>query len=255
MTEQQKTDAALPKTPASKAPDDYFAEWRSKPSPTTLSPLITSLDPIVDKAMRSYGYTGDPNIKQTARIHIMRSLPRFDPSKSKLETFTFNELKRLQRLGPRQEHPIPIPEQASFDIRSVQNAEVELKDELGRDPTSHELADRTGLSLKRLSRLRTYGRPTVTENVFEDESGAVTPVGSPADSMDQVWTEAIYLGLSPVDQKIMDWSMGSHGEQVLSKTEMSQRLGMSVSAVTQRARRIADKLSEGSEYMLWQTRQ
>jgi len=232
--------------------DNVFKQWQARPDARTMTPLVKSLEPTIDKALKSYGYSGDPNMKTTAQLHVMKAIPRFDPSKSKINTFVTNELKRLQRLGPKQQHAMPIPEQAAYDLKSVQNIETELMADLGRDPTGEELADATGLSSKRIRGIKSkYAMPTLTESAFEAPNGDINLPGiDDNDEQERLWAEAVYSGLDPIDKKIMDWSMGWHGADRTSKTVMAQKLGVSIPAITQRAQRVAGKLAEGSEYKL-----
>lgn len=219
--------------------------WRQTQDPKAATRLLESLDPVIDKALHSYGYAGDPNMKATARLHALSVLPRFNPEKAKMDTFVFNELKRLQRLGPRQQYAIPIPERAAIDIGNLRQAEVDLTDTLGREPSSSELADHTGLSTDRIKKLKSqYGRPMLTEADIESGEMLGAMPGQDAESA-PLWAEAVYIGLSPSDQLIYDHTLGAHGKPSITKTQIAEKLGISVSAVTQRAQRISAKLKEG----------
>jgi DNA-directed RNA polymerase specialized sigma subunit len=226
-----------------------FHEWKSTPGPRTLTPLITALEPQISKALHTHGYESDPNVRTSVRLHLAKSLERFDPEKSHINTFVTNELKRVGRIGARHRYAIPVPEQASLDLKNIDQHTTQLSSDLGREPTVDEVSDATGLSARRISRLQsTHGMPTVTRESLEERDFA-EPATEAVDP-DELWVEAVYDGLDPYDKKILDWSLGWHGQQQLTKTEMARRLGMSVSAVTQRAQRIAIKLEEGMEYRL-----
>jgi len=231
--------------------DQLFSTWKQSPGPKTVTPLVKSLEPMINKALSSYGYSGDPNMKTTAQLHVIKALPRFDPSRAQLGTFVFNELKRLQRLGPKQQHAIPMPEQAAFDLKSIQRVEHDLAYNLGRDPNYDELADATGLSARRIEAIKKrYGMPTLTEQSFETDEGFIEVPGqrSVSDESQELWTEAVYQEMDPIDKKIFDWATGLHGQPRLSKTKMAAKLNISIPAITQRAQRISKKLTEGMEY-------
>lgn len=229
--------------------EQQYEYWKQRPGPKTLTPLITSLEPIIDKALKTYGYSEDPNIRSTAQAYVIKVLPRYKPSAgAQLHTFVFNELRRLQRLGPKQQYAIPMPEQAAFDLRCVNDIEEDLKASSGREPTADELSDATGLSTNRITVLRRkYGIPALHEHAFTTEEGATNLPGSQDSKSTEagLWLEAIYGELDSVDQKILDWSLGLHGAPQLSKTQMAVKLGISVPAITQRAKRVADKIDEG----------
>ena len=221
---------------------DLFGTWKAAPGPKTLTPLVQQLDPVIDKALGAYGYAGDANMKNTARLLAVKALPRYDPEKATLNTFVFGELRRLQRVGPQQEYAVPIPERIMLERAAADRATDDLREELGRQPTDDELLDRTGLTLKRLRTLR--GVPTQVVGSRTDDAGQV--ITDAADEMDssRLWEEAVAVSLDPVDRKIYEWSTGTGGER-LTKTQMAARLRLSPAAITQRSARIAQKLSAG----------
>lgn len=232
-------------------PDDYYTAWKDKPGPATLTPLLSSVAPTIGKALKSYGYQDDPNVRSSAQLHVIKVLPNYDASKAKLETFLTNELKRVQRFAPRQQHAVAMPEGAALDLKQINSAELELTDDLGREPTVDELADYTRLSSRRIARIKQrYGLPTVSEQVFSRGRmpGGEAPGAPTVNPNDELWLDAVYGELDPVNQKILDWAMGRHDQPILSKTQMAQRLNMSVSAVTQRSIHIANKIEEGANY-------
>lgn len=235
---------------AEKPLEGLYKQWKSSPGPTTLTPLVTALNPLVDKALKSYGYDKEPNMRTTAQLHVIKSLGRYDPMKSQLRTFMTNELKRIQRLGPRHRFAIPIPEQAALDLKSVDRHENELRYTLGRDPTVDELSDTSGISSSRIQSIRRkYAVPIVTEDAFRGDDNEPTLPGTVAGLDPQtLWIEAVYPDLDPADKKIVDWTLGWHGQSRLSKTEMAARLKVSVAAVTQRAARISRRFDEGAGY-------
>jgi DNA-directed RNA polymerase specialized sigma subunit len=200
--------------------------------------------------MYSYGHSGDRNVKDSARLHIMKSLERYDPEKSSINTFVFNELKRLQRIGPRQSAAIKVPESSSIDISHILNASKDLEEELGRKPTDTELSDRTKLSIKRINRLRnTYMRPAITDRSTFQVSDFTPPSESGMD-FEQLWIESVYDEVDPYDKKIMEYTLGLHGNKVIPKLDIAKKLNISPSAVSQRSSKLSKKLQEGMQYAL-----
>ena len=203
-------------------------------------------------AIKTYGYTGDPSIRTKAQIYTAKVLDRYDPARgASLPTFVFTELQRLQRLGAKQSFAIPMPEQAALDLKKVKGTSDELRYELGREPTSDELADQTGISKKRIEFIsKKYNRPTISEAAFTTDEGARITPGTVRPDTEQLWIDLTYAQQSPVDKKIMEWSLGLHGQEKLSKSMIAKKLNISVAAVTQRATKIAKQLEEGYNYQI-----
>ena len=228
-----------------KQPDEQqalFDAWKQAPSPKTLTPLVKSLDPVISKALNAYGYAGDANMRTKARLLAANALPKFDPERASLDTFVFGELRRLQRIGPKQEYAVPIPERVMLERRALERTTSELYEELGRAPTDDEVRDRTGLTQNRLRVLR--GVPQQTVGPTLDDQGRVITDADAGSDVSKLWEDAVVYSLNPVDRKIYEWSTGAGGEQ-LPKSEIALRLRISPAAVTQRAANIAKKLAEG----------
>jgi len=228
-----------------------YTEWTKRQTPANLSGVVTSLSPVIGKALHGIGADDDPIMKVRAQLHVADAVPRYKAEKgAKLETFMTNELKRLQRYGAQMGRAITVPEQASADIRTIRGAASDFEDAHGRVPTAEELADSTGLSTRRIGMVqRRYSIPEITTGQMAANSpyGETPEFGSAPDELpeDRLWLEAVYGDLDAVDKNIMDWSMGRHGQEPLPKTEIAKRLKISPAAVTQRAMRIAGKLDTG----------
>jgi len=252
MADPKELDNVEPKTsgtPEKVTTEHLYNQWARQPGPQTVQPLLSALEPTIHRSLQAYGYSNDPNMKTTAQLHVVDALPRFKADKgAKLDTFMYNELKRLRRVGPQQQFAIPVPEQASYDLSSIKRVEHDLTFDLGREPTPAELADASGLSARRIAGIKKqYDLPTVTEQSFDPNMGM--PGQKPTENeSERLWLEAAYGELDPVNQHIMNWSLGLHGQPRMSKTQMAQRLKMSIPAVTQRAKKIAMKVNEGSQY-------
>ena len=66
--------------------------------------------------------------------------------------------------------------------------------------------------------------------------------------MENYWTEIVYQDLGPVDQKIMEMSLGMHGQKKLSNLEIAKKLNRSPGAITQRKMRIQELLNQESDF-------
>lgn len=222
-----------------------FEAWKAKPGPATLTPLIQSLQPVIQKSLSTYGYDKDPNVVAAAQIHLSKGLPRFDPQKASLETWATTELKRMPRIALKQRHAIPIPERAAADLRGIQTAERDLRYRLGREPTAGELADDTGLSLRRIGKIRaSFGVPTITEGMAQTTEGHEAVLGAPDVTRERLVMDLVYGELAPIDQQILDFTFGWHGQPKLNKVEIAQRLHRSPASITQRAAAIAQKIDD-----------
>jgi DNA-directed RNA polymerase specialized sigma subunit len=152
-------------------------------------------------------------------------------------------------MSAKEEQVLSIPEQVLLDLGGLRESENRLKDSLGRDPSDEELADHTGLSYKRLAYLRTL-KPSFAEGRLSkvDEEGSslsmpavVQGEGGQVGAF-RAWHDYVYHSLDPIDQQIMESSMGLHSKPVMSNQGIAAKLRLSPGAVSQRKAKIQEKL-------------
>lgn len=183
------------------------------------------------------------------------ALPRYDARQAKLKTFLMNQLQGLRRAAAKDAAVINIPEQVQLDHHHMARAEDELRDRLGRDPSTDELADETGLSARRIAYVRRLKMPAAEGGVLQPLRGAEgddfndPAVRSPTGGDDaRAWHDFVYASLTdPADRVVMEHSLGLYGKPVLSNQEIARRLGVTPSAVSQRKTRIQGRLDERAE--------
>lgn len=227
-----------------------YEAWKASPGPATLTPLVSSLDPVIRSSLQSYGIQNDPVMLNAARIHAGQVVGRYDPSRgASLDTFIRQEMQRMQRVNAKRSSAIPIPGGVMVELASLSKEEEELEHQLGRPPTTAELADKTGISARRIEKIRSTYKPVVT-----DRSG--TPTGddnvfmlaSQEFDRDKFSRNLVYMDADAIDKKIMEWTFGMYGAPVLSKSEMASKLGISVPALTKRSSRLLGKIEEQKAY-------
>jgi DNA-directed RNA polymerase specialized sigma subunit len=118
-----------------------------------------------------------------------------------------------------------------------------MSDDMGRDPSDVELADKTGISQGRIKKLRKMVLPSVTESVFEPDADrdATLPGTVLANKLDTA-EEMVYDSLSPRDKAIYDFKTGKHGRAMLSNQAIAKRLGVTPALISQRSKQIADQI-------------
>lgn len=230
---------------------DMYHAWKSAPSPKTFDPLMKGLNPVLESGMRTFGGKGSPTLRTQGKLIIANSLPKYDPAKGKLRTHLMYHLQGLQRARTQESQVIRIPERVAIDLYHLHRHETDLRDELGRDPSMAELADRSGLSKRRIYYIR-KAQPGLPEGMLApegdvgEEQASLGPAVKQSDS-ERIWHEFVYHDLTPTDQVIMEHTLGMWGKPVLPKKEIAKRLRISPGAVTQRAAKIQEKIDRREE--------
>lgn len=222
---------------------DVVVRWQKKPTEADTAYLLKKMKPTINSAMTSYapGHAKDLAIK--AANLTLQALKTFDADRGvDPTTYVFHNLKRLNRFANRRANIIPISEKASQEYNFLQQVRQEFIDTFDREPSDMELADRTGYSLKKVTKIMN-GNPVTSEtSTINPETNNSTQFSS--DISEDDYFEYVYRSVGPIDQKIMEWSTGAHGRPVLSSKEIAAKLHVTPAAISQRRTKILNMLSE-----------
>jgi DNA-directed RNA polymerase sigma subunit (sigma70/sigma32) len=222
--------------------DDAYGRWDlNKRTPQATGELLREADPVIRKALTSYA-GGEKTLHSRARSLAIGAFESFDPNRGvKLQSHLLTQLQPLRRAHAKRFAVVRTPERVMADKFNLERTENEFRDNNGREAADDELADKTGLSRKRIAHIRALSKGVVPESQFmaprgEDEGGDLPGMGGP--TADDIWIDYVYHDLSPVDKQILEWKTGLHGKAMLSNNEIARRLRITPGAVTQRATKI-----------------
>jgi DNA-directed RNA polymerase specialized sigma subunit len=229
---------------------EQYNAWSKTPTPENSSVLLKAINPVLTASMRSaVGTNNSPTLHSRAKIMALDAMKRYDPTKAKLRTHLMFQLQGLRRYAARENQILSVPEQVGLDLHHVRTSENELRDTLGRDPSEAEVSDHVSLSPKRLAYIRN-ARNAYSEGSFNRNTGEGEDYYSPSvqdKSNVQQWHEFVYHDLAPIDQVIMEHTLGLHGKQVLPNQDVARKLNISPGAVSQRKAKIQQKLDMRDE--------
>lgn len=222
--------------------DNLYTTWQQNRTPEGNAAALQALNPTINQAMQTHVGKQDPLLKSKARRMTLRALQTYDPMRGRLRNHVYNHLRGLKRAAGQQAHILRAPERLMLDRRAVGASQQELEDELGREPTDDELAHRAGFSVGRLQRIRGY-KPGMSHGFFENlGEGGFLPAVKRQES--EAWVQFVYDDLSPIDKKIMEWTLGLNGQPVLANQVIAKRLNRSPGAISQRKKLIQNLLDE-----------
>lgn len=221
-----------------------YQTWFKNQTPETNMQILQTVQPTIDTALSSYvGKTPSPVMRSRARLMALNALQTFDPKKGNVRTHLLSQMQGLRRLAAKEQNIISIPEQVGLDFQRLEHAENELRDKLNRDPADDEVADFTGLSVRRIRKIRNFHQPiaegmtavsTDSENSPPELASTLPGNHSSADA----WLDFVYDDLSPTDKLIMDMTLGRNGRRPTATQDIARRLNITPGAVSQRAAKI-----------------
>lgn len=223
---------------------DLVKTWQKQSTPETTAELLKRMKPTISSAMNSFAPGMDDKLAVKAANLTLEALKRYDASfNTDPTTHVFHQLKRLNRLGARASNILPQSELFSLQQKTVRDAFDKFEDNKGRDPSIQELADLTGISKKKVEALLDNKNTIVSESAtLTDETNKDT--FSQSDITDNDYFEYVYASVSPIDQKIMEWSSGLHNTPALSNNQIAAKLNVSAAAISQHKAKIQQMLSD-----------
>lgn len=232
---------------------DLYAAWQAQPDKHTTGELLKTVEPVLNNAIRSYAtdMIGSPTLKSKARQLAIGAFKSYDTNRGSLRSHLLTNLQRLRRLAASERQIISMPEQVMRDQLQLQSAHNELQEQIGHPPSDSELADKTGLSLKRMHYIRQGARPvaegTITQPGEEEGSGQYEP-GTRAINVDYgPHLEFVYDDMPATNQYIMERAFGLHGHPRTVPTQIARQLKITPAAVSHRMAQIQGKIDELEE--------
>jgi RNA polymerase sigma-B factor len=215
---------------------DAYNQWAVDRKPEHLHATVEFLKPTIDYKLAAMGVGDNPQMRHQARLMVASAVEKFNPNVGvSLTTWAQQHLQGMNRFKRENQGPVKVPDRAALDAWSIEKAQQELEDKLGREPDVHELADFTNISVKRIASVRKATRPVAASSQMYSEGEDFTDYLGEAMSY-------VYDDSDADDRKIIELTTGYGGNQPIPKNQIATRLGISPAQVTRRTERIANKL-------------
>lgn len=210
--------------------------------------LVERYAPLAGRLAARFGRTGNDrdDLRQVAMLGLVKALDRFDPAKGvKFTTFAWatisGELKRYRRDC---EWTVHVPRGVQERYLEVAAAVEELPVELGREPTTADIADRTGHSLPAVRECLQIreSNPLSLDSTGDPESAPAPAIGAVDPAMERLEErDALTRALRrlPADDRQV---LILHYVDGFTQTEIADHLGGSQMKVSRTLARSRDRL-------------
>lgn len=222
--------------------------------------MIKSNLRLVVKIAHDYDGLGLPllDLINEGNMGLMKAVERFDPAKGgKLSTYGAWWIKQsIKRALANQSKTIRLPVHMVDKISKMRKASNRLQDEIGREPTDQELAEELGMSVTRVTRMRSAAiRPTSLDApIGDDDSSSLADMveDENAENPYNELEEKTVLGmlgslldsLHPREATILRYRYGLDGSKEKTLEEVGVKFGVTRERVRQIQNLALEKLRD-----------
>ena len=219
--------------------DDLYAAYKHRPSQDNLSAVVKALGPTVNYALGAVGAQGDPLVKSKALVYAAQAVQKYDPVHgASLPTYVSSNLRQLSRTARQSKSIVKMPERIQLDAYHLSESAKKFQDLHGREPDSLELADLSGMPLRRIEKVRKYARSLPSEASMP-EGAEQNATDFTQEAMDYAYHDADHL-----DRRILEMKTGYAGHPILSAPEIGAKLGLTPSQLSRRSAKLTYRINE-----------
>lgn len=237
---EPQSDSKTPKVDPGNAAWDA---WHQSDTPETRKALLEAVSPQIGTALHTFAPGMEQGLLLKANTMALKAASTYDPNRGlKFKSYVYQQLQPLQRIVGKRSNIVQIPERHLIEGRRLAEETQRFQDENGYEPSTADLADFTGMSVKRIEAIRSH-RAAVSESKATSPEG--DPMAAQREDIQKAWCDYIYGSLPSFDQKIYEWRTGYAGSPVLGVVDIAKRLNTSPATVSQRMKRISMMIQEG----------
>ena len=218
--------------------DQLYAAYQAQPTQDNLTRVVNGLRPTVDYGLAQFNAAQDPLLRAKAMSFAADAVVKFRPDMgASLPTFLSSQLRQLSRAARQSRSPVKIPDRIQMEAMKLNQARKSYFDEHVREPDTLELADFTGVPIKRIEKIRKYQVAVPAEQAVGDLEAE-----GPDHAIEA--RDYVYHDSDHVDRRIMELKLGFAGHPIMSPQQVAVALNLSPTQLSRRSARLAMRINK-----------
>jgi hypothetical protein len=201
-----------------------ITDFQMGPTPEKFENLYNTFDNSIEKSINEMGGLNTPlprpALKNQATIYFDKALNTFRAdSGAKFTTWLNIQMQPLKRFIRDNSDIAHIPDNRVIHVARMRDTVANLSDELGRSPSTQEIADSMRLDVKEIGRLqREMKKDLLVENGLE----SFMPTQDVEIIEDRA--AALMMDLKPQDAVVLEHLLGLYGKPKLTPNQIAKKL-------------------------------
>lgn len=217
---------------------ELWKQWKRTKSRQDASRLVNNFMPLVRRDISRYYSNQAPSVVDaTAKKLILEAAESYNPTMGvALSTHVRNYMKKMNQESDAWRSPIKIPENRKYKHGTFMQANQDLQESLGREPTISELSDKLSWSQAEVKRMLLEIRGEYSED------RPFVSTYNPSQSLEEEMLDYIYYDLTSKEKLLLEYTTGYGGKPKLSNPEIMKRMNWNQNQLSYERRKLADKI-------------
>lgn len=253
---QKEAMAKKPGLPARRQAEmEMWSDWKaSGEDPNKLQPLVGSFQNLVQSQVRKFSGqvpVPTPVIEAEVNQQLLNAFRTYDPTylgkttgqPAALSTHVYGLLRKSGRFIKKYQNVGAMPEKRINRITEYKTAMGMMSEDLMREPTPLEIADKLKWPIAEVGRMQSEMRRDLLTSGYE----GAAEVSNPAALIPPKDLEIIRLikyELAPREYTVLEYSLGLNGKPSLGTGEIAKKLGVSAPTVSRIKNKVEKKFRE-----------
>lgn len=217
---------------------EIWRQWKASNDPQHMKELLDRMNPLIQREVQKWGAAVPREaLESKGRLLTVQALKSYDPSRgAAIGTHVTSRLRKLSRDVYPYQNVARLPENKQLLYNTFQVATNNLVDQHGREPTTDELADELGWTLRKVTDFqKSFSRRELVES-----AGSFMEEGSTDDGL----IDFYHHGLTPADKLMFEDLIGYKSRNALNNAQLMKKYVLTQGQLSYKKRKFINDLKD-----------